>query len=578
MAWQLTSSPDAPEFLDRLDDWQLCPDPAKKLAKGRAFAEDDYYAYLKYFSTFGRFRIAEPGHPRNGGLWVDEQLVFEIVRQFQLDYETATDNVWWNLPRFHFKSEILNKNAAIWGTLRAPQKTTLILTYKVDTVGIKMFSGITRELEQNVLLQEHWPDVVTHDPRNLCPTWTRTQLTVLRQPGPNDPSIQIASIKKAPTSGHFDTIIVDDFEVAETVQSVEEIEAAVEDVEDITALQSFDTRKWFIGTIWDGDGPQMKLYNRGYFSRRQGPWSCYGTDGEPVLHSKKFLRKWRREYGKYKFSCQMLGTPEAKGDQYFHLEQLHRYHNSPVDERRGKNVIAIVDPAKGKSATGQKRDFSCIFVYGLGRDRKIYLLDMWIERLSMIEAGDMLFGPQADEEGRIQESRKWMPRQGLIKRWGIKTVYVEDFAVTGWHQYLSNERERRMDRSARFVALPPQGWQFWPKENRIAALQPMYENEEILHPADGIGHATQHEPTVDVHQQFVERYLTKWINGEKGGGLLHDDPLDTESWLSQPEVKRLLRYPVAGQGEEETSEEERWRKNYHKQQNVLTPAESFWTR
>jgi len=576
MTWSLPSSPDSPEFLDRLDDWQLCPDPERKIAKGRSFAEDDYYAYLKYFSTFRNFRIAEPGHPRNGGLWVDEALVVEVARKWQLDYESGTDNVWWNLPRFHFKSELLNKNASIWITLRIPQKTTLILTYKVDTVGIKMFSGIKRELEQNTVIHEHWPDVVPTNPEANCPTWTRTQLTVLREPGPNDPTIQIASIKKSPTSGHFDNIIVDDFEVAETVQSEEEIEAAVEDVEDVTALQSFDTRKWFVGTIWDADGPQMKLFRRGYFIRRQGPWSCYGEDGEPVLHSKKFLRKWRREYGKYKFSCQMLGTPEAKGDQYFQLEHLHRYQNSPIEERKGKTVIALVDPAGGKVTRGKRRgDRATIRIYGLGEDKKIYALDLWSERISMTEAADLLFGPQADEEGRIPDSRAWMPRQGLIRRWGIKTVYVEDFAVTGWYEHLRTERERRKYRAARFVALPPQGWQFWSKETRIAALQPLYENEEILYPEDGFGHACQHDPSQDILQKFLSEQFTKWVNGEADGGLVHDDDLDTEAWLAQPEVKRLLRYPVSGH-EDEESEEAKWR--YKKKENVLTPAAEFWLR
>lgn len=578
MAWQLTSSPDSPEFLDRLDDWQLCPDPAKKLAKGRAFAEDDYYAYLKYISSLGGYRIKEPGHPRNGGYWIDEPLIFEMARQFQLDREARVDDVWWNQPRYHFKTAVLGRHASQWIILREPSRTICILTFKVDKIGVKMFAAIKRDLETNQAIHEHWPDIIPENPQEQCPLWTRTEITVLRPQGPADPSISIHSLSHQPVSGHYTDILVDDIEVEETVTSTEVIAETVDLVRKTTALQESDTRRWFLGTIWDGDGPQMQLFRDGFFTRRQGPWDCFGSDGEtPVLRSKRLIRTWRK-MGHYQFGCQMRGVPPAKGAQYFQIEQLHRYHNSPLDERQGKNVIAIVDPAKGKSATGQKRDFSCIFIYGLGKDKKIYLLDMWIERITMIEAGDLLFGLQEDEEGGIRDSRKWMPRQGLIKRWKIKTVYVEDFAVTGWHEYLSNERERRMDRSARFVALPPQGWQFWPKENRIAALQPMYENEEILHPADGIGHATQHDPNRDVHQQYTESYLTKWVFGVKGGGLLHDDPLDTESWLSQPEVKRLLRYPVAGQGEEETSEEERWRKSYHKQQNVLTPAESFWTR
>jgi hypothetical protein len=577
LAWTLSSSPDSPELLDRLDDWQLCPDPELRRAKGRAFAEDDYYVYLKYFSTFKDFRIAEPGQPRNGGFWVDERLVFEIARQWQMDYEGAVDNVWWNQPRFHFKSELLTKNAACWITLRSPSKTILLLTYKVDGVGLKMFSGIKRELEQNPLIHEHWPDVIPANPEGDCPLWTRTALTVLRPPGPNDPTLMIASIKKPPTSAHNDVIIVDDIEVKETVQSQEEILGTVEDVEDITALQSFDTRKWFVGTIWDGDGPQMRLFRRGYFSRRQGPWSCYGPDGTPVLHSKRFLAKWRREYGNYKFGCQMLGDPPAKGDQYFKVEDVQRYDNSPLEERKGKHVVAFVDPTGGKN---QKSDFGCIRIYGLGEDKIHYALDLWVERMTMVAAADLLFGPEPDEEGHIPANRRWMPRQGLIRRWGVKAVYTEDFAVTGWHEYFKRERERRKYRAARFVPLPPKGWQFWPKENRIASLQPMYENEEILYPRDGFGHASQHDPSRDVMQQFFEDRLSKWVMGEKDGGILNDDDLDLEAWLSQPEVRKILRYPVKQEEDEGLPESVKWESpSYVRQEgNLLKVREEWWGR
>src|SRR6185503_18413909 len=154
----------------------------------------------------------------------------------------------------------------------------------------------------------------------------------------------------------------------------------------VTPIGRDDSLTWWIGTLWDLEDPYMECLHDGTFSRRDH-WSPWGRGplwkGTPVLRSQRMLDEWRRTMGDYDFSCQMVGEPVARGDQHFQEAWLNdnRYRNTPKQERIGKKVHFIVDPAGGKKGS----DYTIIYVLGLGEDRRRYSLDMYRERVGILD-------------------------------------------------------------------------------------------------------------------------------------------------------------------------------------------------
>lgn len=526
---QLPSSPDDPVYQLFLRDVKKAPTPDVGVARFRLFTEADFWAFVKFATSFGKYVIDEPGHKHKGKLWVDEPYVFDLCRTVQEDAEERHDDVWYNQPRFHFKTQLITKMLTIWEMLREPTLTFALLTYKVDQIGESIAIDMKNELERNEVLHKHWPDRLTRDTR-LYEFWTATAFSILRPTGIREPSFSIHSLRKQPTSGHYRRILVDDPEVAETVRSQGEIAQTVSDLRDITAIESTDTLTRHIGTVWDADGPQMRLWREKYYSRRNKPFSAIGEDGEPVLHSREFLKEWRRKLGSYKFSCQLLGVPTAKGDQFFNPRWISdfEYRKSPREERKGKTVHIIIDPATGKEGG----DYTVFRVIGLGADKIRYVLDIHRERASLVEAINLLLGERLDEEPFF--------RRGLAQIWEPEVVWVEAYGgFEVWYQALKDAMEARSYRAFRLKKLPQVKRK---KEQRIEVLQPYYEQGKIRYPELGFGHGSvRPKDTRDVKQQFLEDEYVLWT--ADGDGSLHDDMLDSEAWHVQPETVKLFRYP-----------------------------------
>lgn len=489
----------------------------------RALADNDFWVFVSQVASFGKYCCQDPDADHYGKPWATHPWVFDLCREAQEDIEKRISDKWYNLARYHFKTEILNKLKSIWELLSddETEHTIAILTYKVDQTGEKMFLGMRDELRGNDLMINLYPERLSHKVSDY-PLWTNTALTVKRRPGPSEPSISIHSILTQPTSGHYTRLVVDDPETRECVRSPATARDVEDAMRDSTALATDDSLTTWIGTIWLSRGPWMNLWHSGFFTqRRKGPAI---VKGQPVLRSAKMLEMWRRKYGPYKYSAQLLCEPIPEGDQALMDEWLAlRFGGQPPhhEEAKGKYGHIIVDFADGrKNPSGRDGDYMAIWVLGYGHDRRVVALDLHRELFGLLEMSDLIF----------RLVREWEPHFRSL------TVDVEKFGASSHIDHLRDRMERDKQRF-RLRALPYSGV---PKLSRIELLIQPLEQGKIVFPEAGFGHGSRNDRR-DTMDQFLEdeyRLFTRL-----GTGLPTDDMLDGLAWPWQPETRGMYRFP-----------------------------------
>lgn len=522
--WTLPESPDDQLYADLWDDIKATSKQVKQREKFRAICEEDYWFFCRYATSLREFKIKDRAHPMNGKLWIDHPWLFERCRDIQRAWEANESGVFWNWARYHLKTELVNCKHNMWVILKDPQATIAMLTYKVEKTGDSMFRGIRDEFEKNATIQEHWPDVIT--PQAMR-GWTNESLVVERRVGPKEPSIAIHSLKAMPTSLHVDVLKIDDAVVRESIQTAEAIRITTRAMSQVTFIGKDDSVTWWIGTIWDQQDSYMESIEQNRFNRRDW-WTPYGKDGadegDPVLRSEGFLKKWKKESSPYDWSCQMIGSPIAKNKAGFKAEWMMFYRNDPNTEREGKNVYIFVDNAKGRSES----DYTVIYVQGTGDDQMRYSLDMWREKYNSDETLELLFN--------------------LVRLWRPECVFMEEFAAS---DHVGSCRREQEYKKFRFnvQALPAIKR---PKEKRIEKLLEAQKRGEIYWPAGGFGHTSKSTPdNRDTFEQFRQDEYRLWSPIKNS--VLFDDMLDTVAWSVQPEVN-MLRFPESYESHQITHE------------------------
>lgn len=523
MSFALPDSPKSPIYREILEDIKGCEDPDEGRIRFRAWVEEDFWAFVRFACSFGQFLIREPGHPMIGEPWADHPWVFERCRELQKDAEEGVTGKFYNWPRFHFKSELITKILTIWELLKDPGLTIAILTFKVDQTGDALFENIRTELQKNPVLLEHWPDRLSEKTHDYS-LWTNTALSILRPVGPKEPSISVHSVLNPPTSGHFRRLVIDDAVTDKTVENILTIRKTFRGMQVLTPLRAADTITRWIGTIWDQEDPYMQAIREGMFTSRS-LWTCYDKEGQGVLHTNRFLAEWRKDMGEYLFSCNMLNTPAAKGDQYFRNEWLDtRYANPPREEAKGKVVYLFTDFSSGV----EEGDYTTMWAIGLGEDRHYYTLDLHRDRMQLNDMLDTLFR--------------------LVKVWKPEAVWIEHFGDTAYYSTIKREMEARKIRfPLRKITRIGGNKTVRSKEQRIQKLQPMMERGEIYWPEYGFGHGSSSDMR-DTFEQFRQDEYNFWTPIK--GATLYDDMLDALSWIAQPEMQAKLRWPETVEPEE----------------------------
>jgi phage terminase large subunit-like protein len=153
-------------------------------------------------------------------------------------------------------------------------------------------------------------------------------------------------------------------------------------------------------------------------------------------------------------NCQMLLDPVAESQQGFDTDWCRTYTRTPREERSGRIVYLIGDPA-GEEKKGA--DYTAMAVLGLGSDKKIRLLDGVVDRINLTKRWKKF----------SELHKKWKPLYSIYERVG-KDPEVEYF------------RERMMQEGYIFNIIEVGGNKT--KTSRINRLVAPFENGDILLP------------------------------------------------------------------------------------------------
>lgn len=563
--WHLPDSPQSKDYRELLAmiEAERRRDVKKAMAWFAAVAESDFWFWQKYVMSLGQLTIGDPDHPRKGKLYVDEPWFFDRMREVQEDFVTRRSNVLYQWFRFSFKTTAVTKGGCLWFTAQDPQATTAIFTHKLEQSGESMGVDILSEVQNNRVLQAHWPQF-----RKLEEA-SDTRITVARQAGPREPSISLYPIQASATSGHFKYIFLDDAVTDTIIDSPPLIRKVERQLSRMIPLQHDDTLVYWVGTPWGEQDPIVKRAKEGRFSRvSHHPGILPGN--RPQLRSLSFFLKWKRDMLDHDFASQILLKVVPRGDRYFRPEWLRTYRGEPETIAKGCRIHIVLDSAEG----GESSDFDVVRVYAFTPDRKRRVLDLWRERLGVVGLLDLLLGIEPGDE--VHPWKDWLPEGGLVRRWlkvdpNLK-IWVEPYRTRDFVNVFRRDLKRREDWRGKSVSIdifsPPKGiGVVRKKERRIEQLQPDYKAGVYEYPEAGFGHASfTTDDFRDTFVQFKEDEYTVWT---RDGETENDDMLDNEAWLSQPWV--TMAYPEAP-----AEEEDRGRFGRHESTASVSWASASW--
>lgn len=421
--------------------------------------------------------------------------------------------------RYHYKSTIGTFAGIIQEIARNPDIKIAIFSITKD-VAAKFGWQIMREIEENPLLAELFPDVFPENPVEQAPLWSRASgITIYRKQNPKEPTLSWYGLLDAlPTGSHFDLRDYDDV-ITERVTTmtdtdqIKRISTQWELSHNLGTLES--NRMWHFGTRYTYADSYGVMIAEGMLKVRLYPATHNGRiEGRPVLMTQE---KWdeQKVLQKSQIAAQMLQNPLATNAATFTVEHLRSYLLRP----RILNVYILGDPSKG---TGRRSDRTALIVLGYDDKRNVYLLDGMLHRM--------------------KQSERWENLRALHQKWkkapGIAHVRVgyERYGMQTDLEYF----EERMIAEDIPMDLIEVSWTrdgTVSKGDRIGRLEPLFRNSrfwfprKVWRPIDGncIWKALPNDPTEKESAWAV--HYTPLITGETRAAvsaLLSDPDIEPE--------------------------------------------------
>lgn len=388
---------------------------------------------------------------------------------------------------------------------------------------------IKREFESNIKLKFYFPDVVWDNADKDAPTWSEDGGIIMKKKSnPKESTVEAwGLVEGQPTSKHFDILIFDDMVTLKSARSSDDRKKTLESWEMAINLGGGEEAKVrMIGTRYHFNDAYREIMKRKAAIPRIYPGTANGDfDGEPVLKSKKWMKKRLETIGMYTFSTQILQNPLADSKQTLKLEWL-RYHSDATG--KGCNKYLICDPANEKKKSS---DFTSFLLIGLAPDKNYRILDMVRDRLNLKERGDMLF----------MLHRKWQPNATGYEKYGMQAD-IEYY-------------KERMKTENYYFEIVELGGNM-PKIDRIRRLVPSLEQGKWYLP-ESLHRVNYQDVTENLVEIYTnEEYLAFPVS-------VHDDMLDCQARIIDPELNAIFprakyedkddRYGRRGKRERSTS-------------------------
>lgn len=440
--------------------------------------------------------------------------IFDRCREIQADPNERLD-LW---SREHYKSAVITFAKSIQDILASHGEGALVerevcVGIFSHTRGIakRFLRQIKFEFESNVKLKEWFPDILYDNPHRQSPKWSEDDgIVVKRKSNPAEATIEAWGVVDGqPIGKHFPLLVYDDVVVPESVTTPDMIQKTGDMLKLSYALGADGGHRRFIGTRYHANDAYKEVIDTGTAKPRIHLLTSDGTpDGEPVLRSRDWVSKKRRDMGPYIFACQMLQNPQADETQGFKADWL-RYHDGI--KREGLNAYLLVDPAGAKN---KRSDYTAAWAVGLAPDGNVYVLEMVRDRLSLTQRAALL----------MRMHRRWKP----VRSHGVR---YEKYGKDADIEHIQSVQELE---NYRFDITEVGGQTA--KNDRIKRLIPYFEQGRIFLPRSHY-YTDYQGKTSDLVQDFIEQEFKPFPVP------VHDDMLDALARLIDPDPELALIWP-----------------------------------
>lgn len=499
----LPSSPD--RYKPLLLELKELPKPVAEACL-RVLDKWDLYFLLRF--TLSTSLMRRPNQPDVS--WWDHPWIFDRCRDLQDNPNRV--HLW---AREHGKSTCITFGLTIQEILRNPEETIGIFSH-TRPIAKAFLRKIKVELEQNERLKRRHPDALYLDPQNESPKWNEDEgITVKRRGNPAEQTVEAWGIVDGqPISKHFGIRVGDDLVTRDSVNTPEMMLKTEEYWALSLNLGKAGGQERYAGTRYHFSDLYALMRDRGHLELSVHPArNPAKPDGISVFLPPDYLDKQTRSMGPYVSASQYLLNPIADEAQGFRQDWRLTYETDPSEERRGKNIYILVDPAGAKS---RRSDYTSMWVVGLGPDQNYYVLDGLRDRLNLAERADRLFELHA-----LYNDRR-----------NVMEIRYEQYALSADIEHIAYLQDRR---NYRFHLTPVGG--AVNKQARIRRLVPMFQEKRIYFPKGGIHKRDYRGQMYDLCKVFFEEEFLSFPVGT------HDDMLDCLARIAEPDLPLLWPQP-----------------------------------
>ena len=422
--------------------------------------------------------------------------------------QDVQENKWnrmWIIAREHLKSQIITCASTLWETLKDPERTTCIYSYKEDMARVFLIL-IKSWCENCFMIRALWPEVMWENPgrgyedieiegevRRYNYTWTSSALEFKRKSMRREMTIEIGGIEGSSKTGyHFSHQVFDDIETARNVETPEAIDKITTALE--MALNTGQTENMniaIVGTFYAKDDAYCRFIKKGETLIREAIIQpCFDYDGTPIRFSMEAIYQKFITAGPKVFAEQWLLDITSSSAASFREDWLHFWDPSP----KGLNVYLVVDPAGNRP--GRRMDFTAMIVFGKDALGNLKILDMKRDKLTF--------------------EKKFSTLASLVFRWRPKGVYYEQFSV---QDDISAFQVLMDDRNVHFPITKFNCKSDGSKDARIERTIPYFANGRIWIP-ETCKQVNYLGDVEDVVQTFIRDEYRGYPN------IAHDDMLD----------------------------------------------------
>lgn len=363
------------------------------------------------------------------------------------------------IPRGHLKTKLATIGYSLFKIINNPK--IRILVYSATwQMAVDINLSIQKQLAGCEILHNLYGDLI-----GGASEWSQDRTRLLTN-DKREPTVTSAGIDNNLVGGHYDLIIMDDVVNRDNIATMDQTLKVIQRYKDSLDLLEPGGELVVIGTRWhDADlyGWIMSSDNnvaQNYLIMKKQAYEGNLETGEdfvplwPDKFSREELLRRLSEEGWYHFSAQYLNEPVPEQDAVFKREWFSHYEEDYV---RGKilNKFLSIDPALSLS---QDADYTAFVVVGVDEWGQILILDLLRKKMSPNDLINMIFF--------------------MREKWSLNDVGIETTAFQKVLAYSLREDSRFKRRPFHITELKSNERS---KEQRIRALQPLYENRKIFH-------------------------------------------------------------------------------------------------